>query len=79
MFRRTLHPGVGKVLTATTPLDFGGAARVPPGIAPRLGEHTRAVLQQKLGLGDEELQALQRAGTIAGSPQPNIAGSATGV
>ena len=66
MFRRTQHPGVGEVLTATTPLDFGGAARVPPGIAPRLGEHTRAVLQQTLGLGDEELQALQRSGAIAG-------------
>jgi len=45
MFRRTLHPGVGECLTATTPLDFGATPRVPPGVAPRLGEHTTAVLQ----------------------------------
>jgi 2-methylfumaryl-CoA isomerase len=45
MFRRTLHPGVGEFLTATTPLDFGATPRVPPGVAPRLGEHTAAVLQ----------------------------------
>ena len=56
MFRRTLHPGVGDVLTATTPLA----------IAPRLGEHTHAVLQQRLGLDDAALQALVRAGAIAG-------------
>ena len=66
MFRRTLHPGVGEVLTATTPLAFGGAAPLPPGIAPRLGEHTHAVLQQRLGLDDAALQALVRAGAIAG-------------
>ncbi len=64
MFRRTLHPGVGEFLTATTPLDFGATPRVPPGLAPRLGEHTRSTLQQILGLDDEVLQALQRAGTI---------------
>jgi 2-methylfumaryl-CoA isomerase len=45
MFRRTLHPGVGEFLTATTPLDFGATPRVQPGVAPRLGEHTAAVLQ----------------------------------
>jgi crotonobetainyl-CoA:carnitine CoA-transferase CaiB-like acyl-CoA transferase len=36
---------VGECLTATTPLDFGATPRVPPGVAPRLGEHTTAVLQ----------------------------------
>lgn len=67
MFRQTVHPGVGAWLTATTPLAFGGVPPVPPGIAPRLGEHTRAVLQQALGLGEDTLQALQRQGAIAGA------------
>jgi 2-methylfumaryl-CoA isomerase len=49
VFRRTAHPGVGEFLTATTPLDFGATPRLPPGLAPRLGEHTAAVLQQLLG------------------------------
>ena len=66
MFRRTVHPGVGEFLTTTTPLAFGGAAPVPPGIAPQLGEHTRAVLRQMLGLEDEALQALERMGAIPG-------------
>jgi len=44
MFRRTAHPGVGEFLTATTPLDFGATPRLPPGLAPRLGEHTDQVL-----------------------------------
>ncbi len=67
MFRRTAHPGVGEYLTASTPLAFSGAARVPPGMAPRLGEHTHAVLRQMLGLDGEALQALERAGAIAAS------------
>jgi 2-methylfumaryl-CoA isomerase len=62
MFRHTLHPGVGEFLTATTPLDFGATPRLPPGLAPRLGEHTHAVLQRLLGL---DTAALQAAGTVA--------------
>lgn len=65
MFRRTTHPGIGEFLTAAAPLRFGGAATLPPGIGPRLGEHTRAVLQQLLGMGDDALQALARQGAIA--------------
>jgi crotonobetainyl-CoA:carnitine CoA-transferase CaiB-like acyl-CoA transferase len=64
MFRRTSHPGVGTFLTATTPLRFGGVPPLPPGLAPRLGEHTRATLRQVLGLDDEALQAMERAGAI---------------
>jgi 2-methylfumaryl-CoA isomerase len=45
MFRRTSHPGVGTFLTATTPLRFGGVPPLPPGLAPRLGEHTHGVMQ----------------------------------
>jgi 2-methylfumaryl-CoA isomerase len=66
LFRRTAHPGVGSFLTATTPLRFGSDS-LPPGLAPRLGEHTRPVLQQLLGLDDAALQALRDAGAIAGA------------
>jgi 2-methylfumaryl-CoA isomerase len=64
MFRRTAHPGVGSFLTATTPLRFGDDA-LPPGLAPRLGQHTRTVLQRMLQLDDAALQALLAAGTIS--------------
>ena len=64
MFRRVAHPGVGEFLTATSPLDFGATPRVPPGLAPRLGEHTQAVLKEVLGLDDAKLQALAAAGAM---------------
>jgi 2-methylfumaryl-CoA isomerase len=64
MFQRTGHPGVGHFLTATSPLHFGAVARPSPGLAPGLGQHTRPVLQQLLGLDDGALNELQAAGTI---------------
>lgn len=64
MFRSVEHPGIGTVLTATTPLAFGASPRVPPGIAPRLGEHTRAVLADVLGMDAATIAALRQAGTI---------------
>jgi 2-methylfumaryl-CoA isomerase len=64
MFRLTEHRGAGRWLTATTPLDFGAAPRLPPGTAPILGEHTHAVLAERLGLAEAELHELSRAGTI---------------
>jgi crotonobetainyl-CoA:carnitine CoA-transferase CaiB-like acyl-CoA transferase len=41
-----------------------GTQPSPPAGAPRLGEHTRAVLSEALGLGDEELDALADGGVI---------------
>lgn len=66
MFRNVEHPGIGTVLTASTPLAFGGAPRVPPGVAPRLGEHTDAVLAGVLGMDARSIGALRAAGTIGG-------------
>lgn len=66
MFVAVEHPGLGRTLTATTPLDFGAAARVPPGIAPLLGEHTRDVLAEVLGADAARLDALGAAKTIGG-------------
>jgi 2-methylfumaryl-CoA isomerase len=65
MFRRTMHPGIGELLTATTPLRFGASTTAAPGVAPRLGEHTHPVLRERLALDDAALQALVLAGTIA--------------
>jgi 2-methylfumaryl-CoA isomerase len=65
MFARVGHPGVGTFLTAASPLDFGAVPRLPPGVAPRLGEHTRAVLGEQLGLGAQALDQLAADGVIA--------------
>ncbi len=66
MFERVLHPGIGSLLTAKTPLDFSAVPRVPAGTAPRLGEHTDAVLQSVLGLDAATLAGLRAQGTIGG-------------
>lgn len=40
------HPGLGRFLTAGSPLRFSAAAPVPPRPAPALGEHTEEVLRE---------------------------------
>jgi crotonobetainyl-CoA:carnitine CoA-transferase CaiB-like acyl-CoA transferase len=37
----------------------------PRGVAPRLGEHTRAILRSDLGFDEEHIDALVRRGTVA--------------
>jgi len=59
------HPTAGPVQMTGVPVRLSetpGAVRTPP---PRLGEHTRSVLGSLLGLGEEELGALERAGAVA--------------
>jgi 2-methylfumaryl-CoA isomerase len=46
MFAEVAHPGLGRFLTAGSPLRFGAAARVQPRSAPTLGEHTEEVLRE---------------------------------
>jgi crotonobetainyl-CoA:carnitine CoA-transferase CaiB-like acyl-CoA transferase len=48
---------------APFPRFVGEPTRVPAG-APRLGEHTRSVLGELLGLSDRELDALARDGVV---------------
>ena len=46
MFAMVDHPGVGRYLTAASPLRFSAAAPVSPGAAPELGRHTEEVLHE---------------------------------
>jgi 2-methylfumaryl-CoA isomerase len=46
MFSEVEHPGLGRFLTAGSPLRFGAASPVPPRPAPALGEHTEEVLRE---------------------------------
>jgi 2-methylfumaryl-CoA isomerase len=46
MFEEVEHPGLGRILTAGSPLRFSAAAPVPPRRAPTLGEHTEEVLRE---------------------------------
>jgi len=46
MFSEIEHPGLGRFLTAGSPLRFGAASSLPPRPAPELGEHTEEVLRE---------------------------------
>jgi formyl-CoA transferase/CoA:oxalate CoA-transferase len=58
------HPAAGPIKVLGTPVKLGetpGRVRTPP---PRLGEHTRRVLSQDVGLSEEEIEGLRREGVI---------------
>ncbi len=69
MFGEVHQSGVGRLLVNTQPLAFSEAGRVPPAAAPRLGEHTEAVLTEILGVSSVEYARLHDAGVV-GSPGP---------
>ena len=58
MWRELPHPTAGKVPVAASPLKFSDSPVQYRRPAPLLGEHTRQVLSERLGLSEEEIQAL---------------------
>lgn len=58
------HPTAGTVRTVASPVRFDGAQPGPMPPPPRLGEHTRAVLSQRLGLDDAAIDVLRDDGVI---------------
>lgn len=65
MLAEVEQPGIGRYLRAASPLQFSGSAREPAEAAPRLGEHTREILETWLELDRREVEALISAG-VAG-------------
>jgi crotonobetainyl-CoA:carnitine CoA-transferase CaiB-like acyl-CoA transferase len=65
LFEREL-PGAGRIREARPAARFDGAPPAPAAPAPRLGEHTSAVLGE-LGLAASEIAALREAGVIGGA------------
>jgi 2-methylfumaryl-CoA isomerase len=66
MFQEVEHPGVGRYLAPTSPLDFVGQERLPVRRAPLLGEHTEQILAEVLGLSQREIGTLHDQGVVAG-------------
>ena len=60
------QPGIGRYPMPGLPMDFGAMPRQPTLPAPRLGEHTDAVLSDVLGLSAAEIARLHDAAIIAG-------------
>ncbi|SAI22060.1 acyl-CoA transferase [Bordetella ansorpii] len=56
------HPAAGKVPMAASPLKFSGSPVQYRHAPPMLGQHTRQVLQERLGLSEDDIQALAQPG-----------------
>jgi 2-methylfumaryl-CoA isomerase len=66
MFSLVEQPGIGTYPVPGSPLAFSGMPRQKPRPAPRLGEHTEAILADVLGLGERQIGALFDAKVVAG-------------
>jgi len=57
-------PGAGAVPVINTPFKFAGNASRPQGPPPLLGQHSREVLKDVLGMPDTEIETLMSEGVI---------------
>jgi crotonobetainyl-CoA:carnitine CoA-transferase CaiB-like acyl-CoA transferase len=64
MLERIDHPELGDIVVPTTPLRLHGADRVPTMPSPTIGQHNQAIYCGWLGLSDDELADLKRAGVV---------------
>jgi formyl-CoA transferase len=64
MLRSVQHPRRGAMRVFSSPLNLQDSPLPELDTAPALGEHTRAVLGEKLSLSDAELDDLQSEGVI---------------
>lgn len=55
------HPTAGTIRSVGSPVRLGPPVSAPP---PRLGEHGRDLLRERLGLSPEELDALEASGVL---------------
>jgi crotonobetainyl-CoA:carnitine CoA-transferase CaiB-like acyl-CoA transferase len=58
------HPDVGKVRLPGNPIKMSGVSETISNPAPRLGEHTDAVLGGLLSLSPDQIAGLRRQGAI---------------
>jgi crotonobetainyl-CoA:carnitine CoA-transferase CaiB-like acyl-CoA transferase len=63
-FRTERHPTEGTLRVTRHPLDFAGIAERKDLPAPRLGQHSRAILTEA-GLSETEIDALEASGALA--------------
>ena len=67
-FQELTREVTGTHLYKTFPFRFSGFPAAHRRLAPLLGEHNRELLSELLGLGEDELDALEAAGEIGTTP-----------
>ena len=66
LFEEIDQPGIGRLLTPGSPLDFTASPRTEVARGPLLGEHSDEILSTILGMGEGEIGRLHDGGIIAG-------------
>jgi len=64
MRREVAHPLAGPTAIAGSPIQLSGTPLSEPTAPPLLGQHTREVLAELLGLDDGEIERLRGAGVV---------------
>ncbi|MCG8505177.1 MAG: CoA transferase [Sphingomonadales bacterium] len=64
MFAEIDQPGIGVHRAPGSPLDFAGAPRTPPSVAPNLGADTLSLLRERLGMSGPEIEDLIARGIV---------------
>jgi len=73
MVRQVTHPVAGTIRIANTPVRLSRSESGIKGPPPSLGQDTRDVLAELLGVDDAEFEALEASGVVATSGGPDIA------
>jgi crotonobetainyl-CoA:carnitine CoA-transferase CaiB-like acyl-CoA transferase len=58
------HPDLGGTRSDAPPSRLSRTPHVPPRAGPRIGQHTGEVLRELLGMGEDEIAALQAIGAL---------------
>lgn len=64
MLRSVEQPGRGPMITLGAPIRLADSTSQEPSHAPMLGEHTREVLSERIGLTSEQIDELYEQGVI---------------
>ena len=73
MFTPLVQPRIGEYLAPGLPMSISGV--YPPAVAaPALGDHTVAVLRERLGLSSQEIDRLTESATVATSSIDELPG-----
>ena len=67
---RIAHPVLGWIPNVRLPIRYGATPMADPVAAPSVGQHTREVLREVLGLSDAKLDALAGQGAFGGAGAP---------
>ena len=61
-------PGAGATLTVSSPLQIAGEEKVPPTLAPEIGQHSIEILRAA-GVDEAEIERLLREGVVVQAPK----------